>query len=412
MNSVSIVSIGDELLVGQVTNTNAAWIGEQLTAIGWNVQTIVTIGDDRNTIARIIAQQAKGSDVVITSGGLGPTHDDLTREAVCDLLGCGMEIDTDQLNRIERRFHERGIVANERSRMQALVPSACRRLANEYGSAPGLSFVIENATVYVLPGVPAELRGIMSDSIVAELRSRGADTDRRTFLLFGVTESALADSLVDTERLLDDRVTLAFLPSAGGIRLRAMRLSGEADVVQRYTTLVSTVRTRCEPWLVSEHDEPLAQCVGRVFVERGLTLATAESCTGGLVGSQVTSIPGSSQWFRGGIVAYSNDLKVNLLGVDRASIERHGAASDEVARGMAEGGRKATGADIVVAVTGIAGPDGGTPSKPVGTVFIAIATRDGVQASRHQFGRGREQVRERTAATALDLARRAALALR
>ena len=217
--TATIISIGDELLVGQVVNTNASWLGDQLTRIGCRVLRVEAIGDERELIRREIEAAAQASDVVIVSGGLGPTHDDVTREAICDLLGCDLAVDREQLGRIERRFAERGIELNERSRRQALAPAACRTLPNDYGSAPGLAFTVGSARVYALPGVPSEMKGIFTDQILPEIGGAAGDIDQKTYLAYGITESALADVLVDTIPLLDHEVTLAYLPSAGGIRL-------------------------------------------------------------------------------------------------------------------------------------------------------------------------------------------------
>lgn len=406
----AILSIGDELLIGQVVNTNAAWLGEQLTSSGVEVVAVSTIGDERAAIAAEITRMASLCDLLLVSGGLGPTEDDVTRDALCDLLACGMRTDEAQLERIERRFAERGIAMNERSRLQARVPSAARVLANNYGSAPGLDVTIGEARVVVLPGVPAELKGIVREHLLPELASSNR-IDRTTFLVFGPTESALADTLVDLLPLVGDGVTLAYLPSPGGIRVRAMRLRDESDAVERYERLLSGIRERAAPWLVSDRGEALAEATGRLLRERGLTLATAESCTGGMIGELVTDVAGSSEYYRGGVVAYANEAKSNLLGVAAETIAAHGAVSREVAEAMAVGARARLAADIAVAVTGIAGPGGGTEEKPVGTVWIAVATSSGVEAKRYTLGSERAIVRQRATFIALDAVRREALAL-
>lgn len=412
MNNAVILSIGDELLIGQVVNTNASWLGARLTELGLRVDRVLAVGDGLETIRREIAAAAGESAVVIVSGGLGPTHDDMTREAICELLGCGLELDEEQLRSIERRFAERGIELNERSRRQAMVPAAARRLRNDYGSAPGLAFTIGDARVYALPGVPSELKGIFTDHIAPELADIGGEIEITTFLIFGPTESALADRLSETVELLDDDLTLAYLPSMGGIRLRAMRRGQGEDVRRRHARLIELIRERCDAgWIVSDRGETLPEAVGRLFQERGLTLAAAESCTGGMIGMQLTEVPGSSGYFLGGAVSYANSAKEILLGVDAGLIERHGAVSAEVAEAMAAGIRERLGADVAVGVTGTAGPGGGSQEKPVGTVWIAVASSRGTSSRRHQLGREREVVRTRSAALALDMARREALEL-
>lgn len=403
MSTVSIIAIGDELLLGQTINSNAAWLGDELASIGWRVMRVVTIGDDRQQIADVIRDETMRSNVVITSGGLGPTHDDVTRAAICDLLGCELEDDLAQLHLIRERFRARGIEPNERSLLQARVPSACVRLPNHHGSAPGLKFAVGDATVYVLPGVPSELRGITNDSILPALADRGGYLDRRTFLVVGVAESVLADALAETEPLLDVNVTLAYLPSTEGVRVRVMLLSEDPDAEQRFINLVAMIRTLAAEWIVSDCDEPLAGAVGREFTRRGMTLGTAESCTGGGIGEAITAIPGASTWYCGGVIVYSNVLKTVLLGVPPELIEEHGAVSDKVAAAMAVGAMRCIGSDVAVAVTGVAGPDGGTDQKPVGTVFIAVASSRGVDVRDYRFSGGRAEIRERTVTAALDL---------
>ncbi|HVK38923.1 MAG TPA: competence/damage-inducible protein A [Candidatus Kapabacteria bacterium] len=406
----SILSIGDELLIGQVVNTNASWLGDRLTASGVAVVAISTIGDVLDDIVREVERLAAMSDLVIVSGGLGPTDDDLTRDAVCALLGCDMAYDAAQLERIERRFADGGIPMNERSRLQARVPSAARVLANNFGSAPGLDFRVGEARVIVLPGVPTELKGIVEEHLLPELAAANP-IERITLLVFGPTESALADMLVDVAEFVGDGVSLAYLPSPGGIRLRAMRVRDDDEARSRYDRLVAGVRERVEGVLVSDSGESLPEALGRELRARGLTLATAESCTGGMIGELLTDVAGSSDYYLGGAVAYANDAKVAMLAVAPELIATHGAVSAEVAEAMATGARERLGADIGVAVTGIAGPGGGTPEKPVGTVWIAVSTASEVTSWHRTLGRQRDVVRQRAAYLAIELARRAAVAL-
>jgi len=402
----SILSIGDELLIGQVTNTNASWLGDQLTSLGITVAGGSTVGDGLGAIVGEIERLAATSDLLIISGGLGPTHDDLTREAICELLGCGLRVDEAQLRRIEQRFAERGLALNERSIRQAAVPESCRTLANNHGSAPGLAFAIGKCRAYALPGVPMELQGIFSDEIIPEISPEEGRIDRKTFLMFGIPESAMADSLQELNTLLDDALTLAYLPSFGGIRLRAMRNGGGSEAKKRFNALVEGIGRMAAEWIISDRDETMAQAVGRLLAERGLTLSVAESCTGGTIGMMLTEIPGSSSYFLGGVIAYANSLKQGMLGVDERDIREHGAVSQQVAVAMARGVRARTGSDLAVAVTGIAGPDGGTPEKPVGTVWIAVAEGEREIAERFQLGRERNTVRVRAANIALNLVRR------
>jgi nicotinamide-nucleotide amidase len=321
-----------------------------------------------------------------------------------------MAYDAAQLERIERRFADGGIPMNERSRLQARVPSAARVLANNFGSAPGLDFRVGEARVIVLPGVPTELKGIVEEHLLPELAAANP-IERITLLVFGPTESALADMLVDVAEFVGDGVSLAYLPSPGGIRLRAMRVRDDDEARSRYDRLVAGVRERVEGVLVSDSGESLPEALGRELRARGLTLATAESCTGGMIGELLTDVAGSSDYYLGGAVAYANDAKVAMLAVAPELIATHGAVSAEVAEAMATGARERLGADIGVAVTGIAGPGGGTPEKPVGTVWIAVSTASEVTSWHRTLGRQRDVVRQRAAYLAIELARRAAVAL-
>ncbi|MBS1913627.1 MAG: competence/damage-inducible protein A [Bacteroidetes bacterium] len=407
----SIVAIGDELLIGQVVNTNASWLGDRLTRLGWQVRRVIAVGDMPAEIRSAIESEAGHVDMLLLTGGLGPTQDDRTRDVICDILGCGLAMDESQLVRIRGRFEERGLELNERSIRQALAPEAARKLPNNHGSAPGLAFAIGSTRCYALPGVPSEMRGIFTEYIAPELGNDAASIDQQTWLTVGITESALADSLQETEPLLDDDVTLAYLPSLSGVRLRLMRTSGSADARGRYERLRALIAERAGAWIVTDRDETLAAAVGRVLRESGLMLATAESCTGGMIGSLLTDIPGSSDYYLGGVVSYANSMKQDVLGVSGDTLRNHGAVSGQVAEEMALGALRITGADIAVAVTGIAGPDGGTEEKPVGTVWIAIASARGARETKFNFGRERAMVRERSSATALEMVRREALAL-
>ena len=409
--NATIIAIGDELLVGQVVNTNATWLADQLTRIGWHVRRVIAVGDNPAEMRAEIESAVAASDAVVMSGGLGPTHDDRTRDVICAMLGCGLVSNEEQLERIRVRFAERGVTLNERSIRQAEVPELCRVLPNEYGSAPGLAFSIGASRLFALPGVPTEMKGIFADHIIPELAELAGRIEQQTFLLFGVPESTLADTLAETEALLSDTVTLAYLPSSGMIRLRAMRWNTEPDTQARYSALLEIIRAKARPWLVSDRDEPLAAALGHVLRERGIRLAVAESCTGGLIGALLTDTPGASEYFLGGVVSYANEVKQGLLGVSAESLGQHGAVSREVAEQMASGALRAMGAELAVSVTGIAGPDGGSDAKPVGTVWIGVATLAGCYAECFQFGRERDVVRQRAASMALELARRAAMAL-
>jgi nicotinamide-nucleotide amidase len=404
--NVSIISIGDELLIGQVVNTNASWLGQTLTGAGFSVRSIVAIGDDHEAITTALERAAAESGIIFTSGGLGPTEDDLTRGTICRILGCDLVYDEDQLARIEKRFARAGYEVNERSRRQALVPSACRVIPNEFGSAPGLSFPLGDATVFVLPGVPSELKGIVTTRILPEIAPDAESISRADFLVFGPTESELAHLLEEANPLLGEGISLAYLPSPGGIRLRLLAIGVAPEMLERFERIVAIIRSAVGASLVAEEDTTLQQALGRQLKEHGATIATAESCTGGMIGALLTETPGSSSYYLGGVVSYANSAKVAMLGVSERTIEEHGAVSRTTAEEMAMGARSRFGSTLAVAVTGIAGPDGGTTEKPVGTVWIAVSSERRTVAKKFTLGGDRTIVRQRAAAIALDMARR------
>ncbi|MBC8145720.1 MAG: nicotinamide-nucleotide amidohydrolase family protein [bacterium] len=319
-----------------------------------------------------------------------------------------MAIDEQQLKRIEARFAASGFSVNERSRLQALVPTAARVLSNDYGSAPGLEFAIDEARVIVVPGVPSELKGIITDHVLPTLTS-GDSIDRKTILVFGPIESELANTLADLAPLIDAAVSLAYLPSPGGIRLRAMRIGNVPDVVKRFESLVEGIRQRVHSWIVSEDGSLMPEAVGKALREHDMKLCTAESCTGGLIGKLLTDGAGSSDYYVGGVVSYSDSVKSSMLDVPAETIAKHGAVSEQVARAMSEGARKRLGADIAVSVTGVAGPGGGSDAKPVGTVWISVATEHETRAKLFHLGRERDVIRQRAAYIALNLVRRTVL---
>lgn len=397
---IRLISIGDELLSGRTVNTNASWLGEQFASMGYRVDAVETISDDRGVIRRAVENASAVADLVVVTGGLGPTEDDVTREAICDLLDCDMKIDDGQLELIRRRFAELGRAVTERNERQARVPSACEAIPNSRGTAPGLSFRYGRGTVYVLPGVPTEMRGLFS-LLRSERIPPAEGFTERVWVLYGIPESHLADRLEPVTAMLDEKLGLAYLPAEGPIRLRLVRYAGDAEAQERYERAASMIESLAAEWIVSDRNEPLAATLGRELTELGLTVATAESCTGGLIGAAITDIPGSSLYYPGGIVSYGNRQKEELLGVPGELMEEHGAVSDAVALAMAAGARERLGVDYAVAVTGIAGPDGGTPEKPVGTVWIAVASGEGVRGHLFRFRGERDTIRRYTVNAAL-----------
>lgn len=408
----AIVTVGEELLSGETVDTNAAWLGRELVAMGIPVRVRRTVGDIDADIRRAVVASLSEADVVLVGGGLGPTRDDVTREAVAGELGLPLEEDDELIAGLEARFRSFGYdhlpVSN---RKQALVPQGARVLANRRGTAPGLALEAEGTLVVLLPGVPREVRGLFEDHVRGLIRDRfGARLEpvrHRLLHTTGVAESLLAE-LVDEVLPPDgDRSRVAFLPDAVGVALR-LTVSNVArnavdEELDRLEALLAPV---IEPWRYVSDSGDLAEAVAHGLRRLGATVAIAESCTGGLVAHRLTRVPGVSDVLLGGVVAYANEVKRDILGVTSDDLERHGAVSEPVARAMASGVAQALGADFGVGVTGIAGPGGGSEEKPVGTVWTAVSYGGDEEAWRRLFPGDRAGIQERAAQDALRLLHR------
>jgi nicotinamide-nucleotide amidase len=411
--TATLLTIGDELLIGQVVNTNVAWLGEQLSALGVTIRRSAVVGDAAADIRRELRDGLGASDLVVVTGGLGPTHDDVTKRAVADELGLGLEFHEDLLADVRQKFRGRGRAMSESNRVLADVPAGFEALPNPVGTAPGLWF--EGAVggverlIVILPGVPHEMRALMRSSVLPRLVQRNGDAAivQKTLLTVGRGESDLADALGPYADRLGPTLRLAFLPDYGVVRLRITAL-GEtrAEAETRLAGFEAYVRVRVGEHVFGEGDDTLEAAVGRMLRERGLTLATAESCTGGLVSHRLTNVPGSSAYYCGGAVVYGNSQKVNFLDVDERVLREHGAVSEAVARQLAVGVRARLGTDLALSTTGVAGPGGGTPEKPVGTVWIGYADERGPYAVRLQLARDRLLNKRLSVTAALALLRR------
>lgn len=393
----TVLTIGDELLIGQVCDANAAWLGEQLTLTGVVVRRMATVGDDEKMLQSELRRSLSESDLVVATGGLGPTHDDKTREAVAGLFGAELALREDILDEIRERFERRGRVMPESNRSQAMVPAGFEALPNRAGTAPGLWREIRQGEaagnmLAVLPGVPHEMQRLFTDEVLPRIRRRGGlrIIAHRTLRTAGIGESALQESAGDLSGMLSEALRLAWLPGPGGVRLRITAFGDrrhEAD--RRAAGLEARLRERIGQYIYGTNDETLEEVLGRMLRERSLTVAAAESCTGGYVADMLTNVPGSSDWMAGGVVAYANRVKTDALGVSPEALRRHGAVSESVAAQMADGVRRRLGANLGISTTGVAGPSGGTPEKPVGTVWIGYADAAGVRARRLQLAQDR-----------------------
>ena len=410
---LEIITIGDELLLGFTTDTNAAYLARELAEHGVEVVRRATVGDDAEAIAAAVRDALERTGAVITTGGLGPTADDLTKQAIAAVFGRRLEMRDEIVAMIEERFRLYGFKGRMpvSNRQQALVPEGARVLENRHGSAPGIWIEDEQRRwVAMLPGVPREMRGMTLDVIVPELQARMSGVREvvrsRTLRCIGISESHLADLLGDRARTVRG-LPVAYLPSVAGIDLRlTTRGLSNADATALLDAAIAELEPIIGDHIYGEDDTDLAEVVLQRSRERGLRIAVAESCTGGMLGARLTAVPGSSAVFVGGVIAYDNHVKTGLLDVDPATIRTHGAVSEQTAREMAAGVRVRMGTQIAIAVTGIAGPDGGTPEKPVGLVWIAAEVDGRARASHRVYPGNREEIRQRASQGALDLVRR------
>lgn len=408
-----LLTIGDELLIGQTTNTNAAWLGDRLSRMGVEVERTVTVGDDPDRMREELDRSARRATLLLVTGGLGPTHDDVTREVVSDYFDAPLRTDEDILARIRRYYERRGRQMPSAGPKLAQVPEGFEVLENPVGAAVGLW---HETTVHggerligVLPGVPEEMKGIFEGTVEPRLEERAdlRDVTYRTLITSGIAESLLQERLGDLTDVLDETLHLAYLPSTSGVRLRLTAADGHnASAEDRLDRLEARIRDRAGHHVIGTGDVTLEEVLGDQLRSGGRTIATAESATGGLIGHRLTSISGSSDYYMGSVVAYANDVKRSVLGVEADVIDKHGAVSEPVAVQMAEGVRDRLDVDVGIATTGIAGPGGGTPEKPVGTVWLGYADEVRSRAVQQQFVEDRTLNKELFASAALDLVRR------
>ena len=404
----TIITIGDEILIGQIVDTNSVSIARHLNDAGIVVREKLSIGDDAPQIVATLERALRTSQVVVITGGLGPTKDDITKKTLAGFFGGGMRCDERVADHVRRMLESRGIAFNDLNRSQAKVPEACTVLFNAYGTAPGMWFERDGRVVVSLPGVPYEMEHLMQDEVMPRLKARFVlkQIVHRTMITSGLAESMLAEAIAAWEDALPPYLKLAYLPNPGSVRLRlsAYEVEGESvarEIERQFEALYAII----PDYIVGYETASVQELIHNMLIDRGLSLATAESCTGGTIAARFTALPGASAYFRCGVVAYSNEAKAEVLGVDADLIRRCGAVSEEVARQMAEGARRISGSDYAVATTGIAGPTGGTDAKPVGTVWIAVATPARTVAVVKQCGNDRGQVIDRASSFAISLLR-------
>ncbi len=390
--NVTIINIGDELLIGQVVNTNASTMSKLLTEAGMEVRKTMVVGDVYDDIWAAVDEAMRESDAVLVTGGLGPTKDDITKKLLCEYFNSELVENKVALENVKRIFESRGYKLTPVNQAQALVPRCCEVLNNDLGTAPCMWFCRDNKVLVSLPGVPFEMEWLMRNRVTPKLQET-FNTDiilTKNILVQGIGESFLSDLIEPWELSLPENVKLAYLPVAGLTKLRLTYRSNRNNP-SNLNNLTEGLYKLAGQYIVGEDCETLDELVHKTLIEKGLTLATAESCTGGNIARLLTAQAGASAYFKGGVVAYSNEVKENALGVKHSTLETHGAVSEETVREMVEGVRERLGADLAIATTGIAGPDGGTKEKPVGTVWIAVANATHTEAKLLQFGANRRQ---------------------
>ncbi len=406
-----LINIGDELLIGQVVNTNAAFIGQQMALAGFSLTDVLTIGDNGDDIRQTVNMALAKTDIVLMTGGLGPTKDDITKKVICDIFQRSLVMDEPTLEHVTQLFAARGMELTDTNRDQALVPDGCTVLYNPLGTAPGLWMEDNGKVLIALPGVPFEMEHLIKEEVMPRLKNRDQQhhaIEYRVLQCTGITESGLSDMLADYERELPAELKLAYLPKPGIIRLR---LTGQGDNREELLHVLDEqfqiLKTLTKEYAFTDEDIDLEEVVGRLLVKANKTLATAESCTGGYIAHLITKVPGSSRYFQGSIVSYSNEIKRDLLNVREDNLKRRGAVSEQVVSDMALNAMGLFDVDYTIATSGIAGPGGGTEQKPVGTVWVAIATPVRLITKEFHFGNrtGRQQIVERAAHAALNMLR-------
>jgi nicotinamide-nucleotide amidase len=405
----TLITIGDELLIGQVVDTNSAWMAQQLNTIGVLVKQRLSVGDNAADIRHALDEGFRQSDIILITGGLGPTADDITKPTLCDYFGGRLVMHEPTLQHVKSIFARLNRPMVERNVRQAEVPDTCTVVHNARGTAPGMWFEKDGRIFVSMPGVPFEMKGMMADGVLPKLKTafQLPHIIHRTLPTTGIGESFLADQIQSWEEALPENMKLAYLPNYGMVRLRITAIGEEREQLANETAQeFEKLKVLVQAWLVTDEDEPMEKVLGRLLLSRGKTMATAESCTGGNIARLITTHTGSSAWFMGSVVSYTNAVKQELLGVPAEVLATHGAVSQPVVEQMVSGVLAATGADFALAVSGIMGPDGGTPEKPVGTVWMAAGNAERQVSKMVYYRFDRQRNIDLTTIGALDLLRR------
>lgn len=401
-----IITIGDEILIGQIVDTNSAWMAAQLNKAGIKIKQISSVSDDRTHILKAFAEASARADIILITGGLGPTKDDITKKTLAEYFNAGMVENAEALENVMQIFARGNRPLLDINRLQAMVPDNCEVIVNHNGTAPGMWFNSGGKVYVSMPGVPFEMMYMMEEQVIPKLRQSFSlpSIVHKTLLTAGEGESFLAKRIADIEDSLPQHIKLAYLPRLGQVRLRLSGYGEDASLLkQQVDAFADQIAARVDDVMIASEDITLEKAIMQKLETAGATLSVAESCTGGYIAHLFTQHPGASKVFEGGAVTYSNRLKQTILGVKEETLEQFGAVSDEVVIEMAAGALKQFDTDYAIAVTGIAGPDGGTPEKPVGTVWIAVASAGKTLSRKYTFGNKRIQNIERSAIAALTL---------
>ena len=403
-----IITIGDEILIGQIVDTNTSWIASRLNDIGVTIDTTISIGDREDAIIDCVESALREVDITIITGGIGPTKDDITKHTLAKIFKSELVRDEATYKFLKDMLATRGVEFNELNRSQAMVPAACTVLPNRNGTAPCMWFERGGKVVVSLPGVPFEMKSLMTELVIPKLEETFEFTSNvhKTAMTFGLAESVLATVISDWEDGLEEYLHLAYLPNPSGIRLRLSAYNVEREVAEiAIERAFEELKLIIPTYFIGYGDITVADVVANILIERGSTLSIAESCTGGALSSRFTINSGASKYFVGSVVSYSNEVKHNVLGVKNETLIKYGAVSEQVAREMSEGVRRLCGSEYSISTTGIAGPDGGTEDKPVGTVWISVSGPSGTVAEKITFVSLREQNIMRSSAAAINLLR-------
>jgi nicotinamide-nucleotide amidase len=404
-----IITIGDELLIGQVIDTNSAWLGQQLSLLGISLYQRTACGDSKEQILSCLKDAENRSDIIIITGGLGPTKDDITKKTMCEYFNTTLVVDEKVLEWVTRIFRMRKMEMLETNLQQAMIPANSKTLWNRSGTAPGMWFDINNKIFISLPGVPFEMKTIFEEEAIPLIKNKFTlpFIYHRTLQTCSIGESYLAEKIIDIEETLPQHIKLAYLPSVGAVRLRlSAHGNNESEVMNDVAVIVNKMYERIGEYIYGENNDSLSEVVGKLLTNKNKTMATAESCTGGFIAHQITSIPGSSKYFTGSIISYDNKIKQQELNVSNTILNNEGAVSEACVKQMATEILSKFNVDYAIATSGIAGPDGGSEEKPVGTVWIAVASRNEIITKKFNMGDNRERTILRTSISALDMLRK------